>query len=295
MDQAEKRFVAALERDPQDDATRAVYVDWLEERSRHGDARLVRAQPPARAFTRIVQRALVARLRAAARQHGRWAEGCVIEIASWRPETPYALLDDAERFLRTRRWDPEDGEPVATRAALLEIVDAVRELHVRTTMVPPPSGALPQVLAVTELVVQTDGAADASSSAPPEPIDCVVTIASGYLQYLGSSGSFLVALDAVDEEHITAAAFGATAQPWEYDGAPDTERRRSTTTVRLTHSDPRRSRSLGASVLTLSELAGEVPGVSAPWRNLVALVHEIVVPRLGTKTISWVRLAERCR
>lgn len=290
VDEAERRFIATLERDAYDDATRAVYVDWLEERSRHADARLVRAQPPARAFTRIVQRALVTRLRAAAGQHGRWAEGCLIEIASWRPETPHALVDDAERFLRTRRWDPEDGEPVAARGALLEIVDAVRELHVRATIVPPPSGALPQVLAVTELVVQTDGAEDV-----PSPIDCVVTIASGYLQYLGPAGSFLVALDAVDEERITAAAFGATAQPWEYDGAPATARRRSTTTVRLTHSDPRRSRSLGAAVLTLSEQAGEVPGASAPWRNLVALVHEIVAPRLGTPSLSWTRLAERCR
>ena len=138
---------------------------------------------------------------------------------------------------------------------------------------------------MTELVVQTDGAADA----PPAPVDGVVTIAGGYLQFLGAAGSFLVALDAVDEERITAAAFGATAQPWEYDGAPDTARRRSTTTVRLTHSDPRRSRSLGAAVLTLSEHAGEIPGVSAPWRNL------IVVPRRGTTTISWLRLAERCR
>lgn len=291
MDEAERRFTAALERDPHDDATRAVYVDWLEERARHEDARLVRAQPPPRAFTRIVQRALVTRLRAVASRHGRWAEGCVIEIGSWRPESPHALVDDAERFLRTRRWDPEDGEPVVARLALLEIVEAVRELHVRSTVVPPPSGAVPQAIAVTELVVHTDG----PEGAPPAPIDGVVTIAGGYLQYLGSGGSFLVALDAVDEERITAAAFAATAQPWEYDGAPDTARRRSTTTVRLTHSDPRRSRSLGAAVLTLSEHAGEVPGVSAPWRNLLAIVHEIVVPRLGAPTISWLRLAERVR
>ena len=292
-DEAERAFLAALDRSPDDPATRGVYADWLEERGRLDDALAVRAGPIAHAYRGVVHAGVGKALGAVARMHGRLGQGCVVEIAGWPLAEPARLLHDAQRFVKSRGWDPAEGPPLAERAALVMTIETLGRRRLFSDHGSKEQRDLVALHAVTELVLDSYVAIDGPVPRPSGPIDGIVTVRHGVVHHLGTAGVVSVRIDATIALAIGELASRALVQPYVFDGAPDTARARRITEARLSHfgvlgAGPRVGR------LVLSEHVGEASSIDPAWCDLVELLDALLRPRMRLSE-PWRELAGRCR